>query len=186
MIPLPFPFPTALVIRGVIALAVAATAVAIVVGGYMHIKSIGADEVRAEIAPRLNELHTKLEDSERMRDATQRHMDRILNDWTRAQEASDAYQTDLAAIRAERDRLRALPARAVRLCVEPDPSGMLAGDGAGGSTAAATATAQLALAAGPDIGGGLYGLADDGDARELELGAQLRKLQALVAPPPKP
>lgn len=97
-----------------------------------------------------------------------------------AQKASKEYQDDLSKIRADRAARRDLPARSVRLC-QQSPTVQRPAD-TGGPDAAATAAAQPSEAAGPDIGPSLYDLADDGDEREAELAAQIRRLQeALIA-----
>lgn len=104
----------------------------------------------------------------------------------KAQKVSNDLQTDLTTIRAERDRLRTLPARVVRVYVPTRPP--LAGSAAAGGSGAAT-PAGVALASptgfpaglSGDIGRDLYGIVDDADAREATLGAQVRRLQEAYA-----
>jgi hypothetical protein len=95
--------------------------------------------------------------------------------YAKRDEVSNALQKDLAATRAERDRLRALPARTVRVYVPAASATSLpavAGTTAGrpGATAG---TAAPAATLGPDIGRSLYAIVDDGDEREAELRARL-------------
>lgn len=90
-------------------------------------------------------------------------------------EVSRDLQKDLAAVQAERDRLRRQSARVVRVYV-PAPAGSVPADGGtaprhGGAPGPAEPTAT----AGPDIGRDLYDLADDGDAREAELRARVNR-----------
>ena len=101
----------------------------------------------------------------------------------RAKEVSRAYQADLTAIRAERDRLRALPPRVVRVYV-PGPAIAVPSPVAGGRPRA-IAPGAVALTGqagqGPrlsrDIGPELYGIVDDCDTREAELARQVTGLQ---------
>jgi hypothetical protein len=81
--------------------------------------------------------------------------------------ASEGYQNELKDLRAARK-----PSRDVRLCkpAKPVPE---AGAGRDGSTPGA---GELPQEAGRDIGGDLYGLADEAD----ELAARLRACQALL------
>jgi hypothetical protein len=90
---------------------------------------------------------------------------------------SNALQKDLAAVTAERDRLRGLPARIVRVYVPAAPAASMSANGgaAAGHSGAPAGTPALAGPPGPDIGRGLYDLADDSDAREAELGARLSR-----------
>ena len=104
--------------------------------------------------------------------------------YAKAVETSRAYQTSLAAIRAERDRLRDLPPRVVRVYVPAKPASVPApGAAAGGPGSAAAAAVELAGEAGSgarfsrDIGPTLYGIVDDSDEREAALAEQVRKLQ---------
>lgn len=100
------------------------------------------------------------------------------------QEVSRGLQTDLDAIRAERDRLRDLPPRVVRVRI-PVPAAVAPADPAVAARSGSAATGTLAVAGptGPadgldrDIGGPLYAIADDSDAREATLAAQVRRLQ---------
>lgn len=104
--------------------------------------------------------------------------------YAKSQEVSRGLQNDLAAIRAERDRLRDRPARVVRLCPDTDPAAgrMPAAPGAAGRRdAAAPAAAENAGAPGRDIGGPLYELVDDGDEREAELARRLVACQDAAA-----
>lgn len=97
------------------------------------------------------------------------------------QETSNALQEELAQIRTERDRLRARPVRTVRLCTTPAADGVPAAAApAGGRDGAAPAPFASSGAAGPDIGRGLYDLADDGDEREADLDARLIACQKVV------
>lgn len=90
-------------------------------------------------------------------------------------EVSNALQRDLATIRADRDRLRALPARVVRVYVPAARPASLPADGrpAPGRDGTIAGTAPPAGTPGPDIGRGLYDLVDDGDSREAELRARM-------------
>ncbi len=97
-----------------------------------------------------------------------------------AQKASQEFQNDVSKIRAERDRLRNLPARTVRVCVA-GPAVQAAGPGPRRSDGAAPGPTPQPATAGPDIGRDLYGIADDADQREAELAAQIVKLQGLLA-----
>lgn len=91
------------------------------------------------------------------------------------QETSRELQTQIIRIQAERDRLRSLPARVVRVYVPAaGPAGVPAAAGADGRRdGAASAPAQLPGPLGPDIGRSLYTIVDDSDAREAELAARL-------------
>lgn len=115
-----------------------------------------------------------LEQSVADRDAT---IKQIRHDQTIAQEISSDYQTRLAAIAAERDILRARPVRPVRLCRPAPGAGVLPAGPAGGPDAAATAGAAVPATAGPNLGPGLYGIADDADELAARLSAQLSALQ---------
>jgi Sec-independent protein translocase protein TatA len=103
--------------------------------------------------------------------------------YAKSNEVSRGLQQDLAAIRAERDRLRNQPVRTVRLYVPAAGPACLPSDrpAAGGRDGATAAAAAPASAAGPDIGRGLYDLTDDGDAREAELAARLTRCQEWAA-----
>lgn len=102
----------------------------------------------------------------------------------KTQEISRGLQTDLTAIRAERDRLRDLPPRVVRVRV-PVPAAVARPHpaAAGGSGSAAAGTLAIAGPDGPpagldrDIGADLYRIVDDADQREAELAAQVIRLQ---------
>ena len=97
------------------------------------------------------------------------------------QETSNALQEELAQIRTERDRLRARPVRTVRLCPTPAADGVpAAAASAGGRDGAAPAPFASSGPTGPDIGRGLYDLADDGDEREADLDARLIACQKVV------
>lgn len=104
--------------------------------------------------------------------------------YAKSQEVSRALQSDLAAIRGERDRLRAQPARGVRLCPDADPAGSgvsAAGAAPGRRDAAAAGATKAPGPAGRDIGRPLYELVDDGDEREAELARRLSACQAWAA-----
>ncbi len=105
----------------------------------------------------------------------------------KAQEISRGYQTDLADIRADRDRLRDLPPRVVRVLVParaPASAGSATAGGSGGTPATAIeleGEAGSGTGQGWDIGPGLYRIVDDADQREAELGAQVTRLQEAYA-----
>lgn len=86
-----------------------------------------------------------------------------------AQKASQGLQDELQKLRHARK-----PAPVVRLCKPaPVPS---PGEGRGGRDGAGPGTGELPATPGRDIGGDLYGLADDAD----EVAARLRACQALL------
>lgn len=103
--------------------------------------------------------------------------------WAKRDEVSTNVQAELEAVRAERDRLRRLPARVVRVQVPAADPGRVPGasPAAPGSDGAAAGAAAPAGPAFVDIGRGLYDLADDGDAREAELAARLTACQQWAA-----
>ncbi len=104
-----------------------------------------------------------------------------------ANKVSHGLQTDLATIRADRDRLRDLPARVVRVYVPVAPRVGHGPAAAGRPGPAAAAPVELAGEArsgdglGRDIGTDLYRIVDDADQREAELGAQVTRLQQSYA-----
>jgi len=89
-----------------------------------------------------------------------------------ALDASQGLQNELQTLRDNRK-----PAPVVRLCREPRvPTGPAKGAGAPGRDGSGPAAGELPQTLGPDIGGDLYGLADDAD----EVAARLRACQALL------
>lgn len=103
-------------------------------------------------------------------------------------EVSRGLQNDLTTIRAERDRLRSLPPRVVRVRI-PVAAAVASADPAAPGRPGCSAAGTVALAgearsgAGVDrdIGPELYAIADDADTREAELGAYIRRLQQAYA-----
>jgi hypothetical protein len=86
----------------------------------------------------------------------------------RANEASERYAVSLENLKAAR---AATPVRTVRLCVGPASGVPTAGAATGADAAGAEGLPQ---AAGPDIGAGLYGLADEADECAVRLEALQR------------
>lgn len=171
-----------LAIRAIIYLAIAGIVAGILWGGYSHVKGIGAEEVRTTLQPQIDTLTVDLATAQASL-KTEREAAK------QTREVSSALQTDLNTIRADRDRLRDLPPRIVRVRV-PVPAAAVEGArpaaaGQSGSTAAGTLALEGAGGRGTgldwDLGPFLYRLADDGDERESELAAQVRRLQEAYA-----
>jgi hypothetical protein len=104
-----------------------------------------------------------------------------------AKRVSHAFQIDLTAIRAERDRLRDLPPRVVRVYVPGPAIAVPSPVAVGRPRATRPGPVELTGEAGQgprlsrDIGADLYGIVDDSDAREASLASQVTRLQQAYA-----
>ena len=159
-------------VRAIAALCALAACIAIGLGANAHVKRIGADEARAELAPRLDALTIE-------RDRLDRELRQARADLKANEDASRAYQTELAALR---DRpVRRDP---VRLCVErPGRSSPIeaAAPGLAGGSAAAGLVHDAAgsdLVPGPDIGPDLRALAGRADRLSAQLRAVIDRCEA--------
>jgi hypothetical protein len=162
-------------VRAIVYVGSALFLLACLVGGYFYVKDLGAAEVRAELEPSIAALRADLDAANATLNAERAIV-------AATQEVSRGLQTDLTEIRAERDRLRDIPPRVVRVRV-PGPAPSASATVASRSGSAATGTLEVEGEGGSaagldwDIGPFLYRLADDSDQREAELAAQVRRLQ---------